>query len=552
MLNVDADMARPQGKAKTVTKRTSEMWIVFSNTSYLVAIAWSIALTSNSSVAAPNMRALTVSQLSVGPNGRPADFDKPIVLDQSLVLAGALNHCSRNQFPEQYVWESPARKTQDLPADYGDGTPLIKQIRNGKVVATYKNLGGNGSWSPEKTSETPSLGAVNGALKRTPHRSWLPGDIFEVYPAVYEDESQQLWLGSMFDTAADYQSKNFVPPTNIVIRGITVNGKRPLIRLGKGVNAGNNTLGQSLIYFDGGKDITFENFDIQGRPGSFQAGKAAIYIIGVENLTLRNLRISGFRGANANGIFAAGPMRGTLRLDNIELFDNGGNSSPEHNIYINQSTVDPKFTAHITNSWSHSAYYGHTFKSRAQRNVIEGNYFMGAKAGATQAEAYLVNIPDGGELIMRNNILAKNYSGTNSNGASITYGDEKLVDDSRSASVLIEHNTFVGFTKAYDILGHPVYPMSFFYPNRLPSDRDFGVSNFSVRNNLFVGYCQTSARSGNFRGDLSLTAGFGDVSPSFELKKKYFASTKSIIGSPTYSHSGVAMKRQLPTVGARD
>jgi hypothetical protein len=474
----------------------------------------------------------------------------PVTKTAPTILANSNQQCTSGKFPTQWVWTNPNRTAQALPADYVDGQPLIKQMRAGKLVATYSNLGATGVWSPERSSENPGAGVGAGAFRRTPFRSWLPGDVFEVYPAVYEEENQHPWVGPHYDSSADWNNKNFIPPTNITLRGITVNGKRPLIRIKNGGNAAFNNYNQSLVYFEGGKDITFENFDItMGTSGSI--GKAAIYANGVENLTLRNLRIYGFKAAGANGIFTTGAMKGTLRLDNLELSDNGGDAGPEHNIYINRSSVDPTFTVHMTNSWSKSVFYGHTYKSRAQRNVLEGNYFMGARATDKQAEAFLVNIPEGGELVMRNNVMVKTYSGDNSNGASVTFANEG-VPDARKMSVLMEHNTFVGFTRYYDTQNHPIYPMLFFYPGKLPGDAGFNISSFSVKNNAFVGYCPHGTTFGDYRGEGAVIAGFSDITADFSLVSKINSTNTSIIGSASYSHGSVSTTRKQATVGARD
>lgn len=287
-------------------------------------------------------------------------------------------------------------------------------------------------------------------------------------------------------------------PKNIIIRGITVNGVRPLLRL-PSTGGSNNTLAQGIIYFDKSENIVFENFDIESTPKSGALGKAAIYFNGAKNLTLRNLRLHGFKAQSANGIFGTDNNSGTLRLENLELYDNGGGNGPENNFYIGASKADPNFTVHMACAYSHDVYYGHLFKSRAQKNILEGNYFMGTAAAGTQSENYSFDVPNGGELIMRNNGLAKNASGDNRNGLTVTFKMEGATD-TRADAITIERNTFVSYTRYFDSQQHQVAPFSFFYPSKNPTAADFPVKNFSVRGNAYIGLCQHFGSELNYRG----------------------------------------------------
>lgn len=491
------------------------------------------------------------------PAPNPAPAPAPGDVDQSLLQPGPLTsltdgtapaYCRTLGYPEQRIWAGDAPRSAQ-PQAATSGEPLVKQIRDGQVIAEYRALGLAGGRTPPNVADNPAAAASFGALRRTPYRNWRDGDTFELAPAVYEGEQHHAWLGQMHNNDPEY-GQPLPPPKNITIRGATVNGKRPILRLGAGQKASNNTLGQSLIYLDQCENVTIENLDICGGNGDY-VGKAGIYIHGAKNPTLRNLRVYGFQRYQANGIFGTDANSGTLLLDNVEMFDNGGAAGPEHNIYVNASASDPAFTVRMINSWSHSVYYGHLFKSRAQRTIIEGCYLMGCRAGDRQTEAFLVNITDGGILVMRNNLLVKTMSGNESNGASVTWANESLGD--RQHGVTIENNTFVAFSKFYDEQQHQAYPMLLRYPPMLPGDPAFPTGDVSIRDNAFVGYCPYAGGwpMGDFRGANFVELSHDDLNADFTLRRRAMGST-DVIGRVAYSHDGTPRVRRRATVGAFD
>lgn len=457
--------------------------------------------------------------------------------------------CASGNYPQQWVWNPQTTTSQPLPATAG--TPRMVQIRNGVVIATYDNLGGDAGYSKPNSQDggDPAIGP----FRRTPYTQWRDGDIFEIYPAVYSGAKMQIYIGPNVVNDAAYKAGIRDIPKNLTIRGMTVNGRRPVI-VNPPSGASNSNLGQSLIYIDGRYDaqgnriaaasnITIENIDIVDAPNGGNIGKAAIYANGAHDLTLRNVRISGFKQHKANGLFATNNMSGTLLLENVELDSNGGSGGPEHNAYVNGSKHDPNFTFVFRNSWSHGAFYGHALKSRAQRTVVEGSYLAGTTAApGAQTETYLLDVPDGGVLIARNNIFAKGYSGNNSNGAALTYGVEKI-DASREWRLTIEHNTFVAFSKTYDDAGHTLYPM--FIKSGTP-----GVK--TVESNLFVGYCPSGHPTRDFRGNNFGALDFNQIDQGYRPRQPVLTGNASIVGTPQYGHEGTTMLRSSRALGARD
>jgi hypothetical protein len=456
-------------------------------------------------------------------------------------------------YPTPWEWTPAWIDNQPAPATPADGQPLIRQIRDGAVIATYTKLGGASCATRPNSIDNPVVEC--GAFSRgNTYANKRDGDIFEVYPAVYEGEDQQPYLGAMFENDAAYSAGQFIRANNITIRGVTVNGKRPVLRLPT-TGASNNTLGQAVVYVDAGNNITLENLDIDGGSAG-SVGRSGVFISSASNVTLRDVAVHGFRRARGNGVFSTGNTSGTLLLERVQLFDNGGDGGPEHNAYINASVVDPNFTVRMINSYSTGVYYGHLFKTRAQNTVLEGNYFRGTKPlpGESIAEAFLVEVPNGGRLTMRNNILAKDASGDGSNGGFIFYAAEG-VPDARPLSVLIEHNTFVSFVRYYDTQQHPLWPMGFFYPQQIPGTPGFPVQNTTVRNNVFVGF-ENQTWPGiafmNYRGDNSVAVGFDGIRQDYTLVNPVSVPGSAIAGTPAYLHKSRPAVRTGQTVGARD
>lgn len=464
-------------------------------------------------------------------------------------LAGAAAAAADAGYPTQWIWSaSGTLDTMPRAATEADGfAPRIEQVRGGRVVATYAQLGSSGRYRRELDPARPDeVDPGGGAFSRLPYRNWAPGDVFLVYPAVYRGEDQQPWIGPSVDSDADYRAGRFVTPRGISIRGVTVNGVRPVISLA-GVHASNNTLGQGPVYVDASEDVTIENIDIDAR-GAASGSQGGVYVNGARNLVLRDMRIHGFRERGGNGVFGTNNNAGTLRLENLVLHDNGGDAGPEHNVYVNASTSDPAFTVQMRGSWSHSVYYGHLFKSRAQRTVLEGNYFMGARAAkpAEQWEAFLVDVPDGGELTMRNNVLAKNRSGPDSNGVFLSFGVERFGAE-RSHRFTVEHNTFAAFACTFDGL-HPLQPLfvNAFDPARPPA----GVT-VEVRGNALLGFCPLSPIAPVLSAG-GLVGGIERLAQDFTIASAPPVAGSAIVGSEAYAHVARTLVRERTTVGARD
>lgn len=489
---------------------------------------------------------------SAAASGIPLDFDASAVMAARALLpkasivspaAQASGLCSgTSPFPAQVDWAGLITRQAAEPAT--DGQPQIRQLRAGQVIATYTSLGKPGCYQPESNDVTPDPSC--GVFSRGFGRNWQEGDVFEIYPAIYEGDDQNPYIGPAYSSHAQYNTGVPSIPRNITLRGVTVNGKRPVIRMAPS-GPSNNTLGQGVVYLDTSSDITIENLDIDaGSSGG--GGKAGVYLRAGHNLTFRDVRVTGFSRIDMNGIFSAADLSGVLRLDRIELANNGGGGGPEHNIYINASELDPSFTVWMTGSYSHHAVYGHTFKSRAQVNLIEGNYLQGTlSANGELAETYLIDLPEGGRSLIRDNLLVKNAAGPNSNGAMVTWAVEGI-PDARPLSLVIEHNTFIAHALTFDG-SHEIYPIFTRYQGA-GGDQP-GLDRASINDNLFVGLCPNWLGQ-IFRGDAAWTLDFSDLNPDFSPKDKTLTGNPAVVGRPAYAHRADSKLRQAATRGALD
>lgn len=480
--------------------------------------------------------------------------------------------CSAGQgFPAQWTWSPAGAANKPRAATASDRLqPRIAQYRGGQLVATWRSLGSDPATcdfgNPDATHPVDLQAAANrgcGPFGNYSHvdlwNAIEDGDVFYVYPALYTGPTNNIVISEK----PRYWTGPTHFPHHVIIRGVTRNGVRPVIYRNDS-GQGDYATAQGAIYFAAAENVTIENIDVSLGPNG-SVGKAGIYINTARNVTLRDMRIREFawqgNGTDGqNGVFATENVSGKLTLHQIEAFNNGGPNGPTHNFYINKSATDPNFTVKLMNSWTHDGVYGHLFKSRAQTNLIVGNYFQGglpnAAKGQTQAENYLLDMPNGGRAYVYDNIFVKNASGPNSNAMSVTFAMEGLTD-ARKQSIIVRHNTFVALARDYDG-AHQIYPLSFFYPNVVPDTPQWPADvSVSIRNNAFIGYCPTSTQylpSGNYRGAVALSAAFSQLNRDFSpIPKFYPANDTSIVGKIIYKHvTQPGGTRTAPTIGARD
>lgn len=200
-----------------------------------------------------------------------------------------------------------------------------------------------------------------------------PAAVYHVGPAqTYTQLHQVADLVNPGDTVlvdgdATYQSVEFTragaPGAPIAIRGIRINGSRPI------VSGGTNTVAftSPWPYESGADHYVFEGFEVAG--GSFRG----IYHQS-DDLTIRDVLV---RDCPAHGILGADQGSGSCLLEFVEV-RNCGNGSSQHQIYMATDEVHhPGSVFRMRHCYLHDGDGGNNVKSRAERNEIHYNWIEG-------------------------------------------------------------------------------------------------------------------------------------------------------------------------------
>ncbi len=184
---------------------------------------------------------------------------------------------------------------------------------------------------------------------------------------------------------------------------------------------------------------------------------AGILVDNAPNATVRNLTLSGASSSegNGSGIRANGlhltidactfrdNQDGVLTANNPEavlvirnsVFERNGACLPNkgcaHGVYAGHIGL-----LHIENSWFSANKVGHHIKSRARRTELIGNTI---EDGSDGTSSYLVNLPNGGALVMTGNKLEKGPMSQNPTAA-VSIGEEG--GNRPAAEMLIAGNVF--------------------------------------------------------------------------------------------------------------
>ncbi len=183
--------------------------------------------------------------------------------------------------------------------------------------------------------------------------------------------------------------------------------------------------GKALLVIDG-SDITIRNLTLQ-RARVPDGNGAGIRAEG-GNLTIENTRFLN----DQNGILSADNPQATIRIMGSEFTDNGTCSgSCSHAVYINKAAL-----LHIENSRFFDTHEGHNIKSRAMRTEIINNDIADGPAGTS---SYLIDIPNGGSVLIQGNRMEKGpHSGNQANA--IMIGEEGV--DRPTEQIIVKDNHF--------------------------------------------------------------------------------------------------------------
>lgn len=223
-----------------------------------------------------------------------------------------------------------------------------------------------------------------------------PGDTIRIASGVYRDCA--VWRAS-----------------NLTIEG---NGTGATI-------GGRSCAGKGVFIIDGDdvtiRNLTFADASVPDRNGAGVRAEG-------RNLTIENSHFID----NENGILAAKIASGTIRVLGSE-FRGNGKCAPKcaHGIYVGTIGM-----LDIERSRFLGQHEGHHVKSRALRTVLIGNSIADGPAGNS---SYLVDVPNGGDLLVQNNTMEKGRHSENADTA-ISIGAEGVKNPTHE--LIIRGNSF--------------------------------------------------------------------------------------------------------------
>lgn len=225
-------------------------------------------------------------------------------------------------------------------------------IRLGAAGAAL--LAASVGWTPLASAATLSVGP---GAKYTKIADAVadakPGDVVEV-------QGDATYAGTIL-------LKNGGTPGNpITVRGIPVNGKRPVL---KGIGPGK---WDNMVVLLNGNHFVFESFEVVG------AGNSTDYCIvhKADDVLLRDLVVHNC--LHQGGLVSTDDESGSLTLEYSEFYHNGGGET-SHQLYMATDSVTyPKSVFRMQYCYVHDGLGGNNVKSRAERNEIYSNWIEGA------------------------------------------------------------------------------------------------------------------------------------------------------------------------------
>lgn len=222
----------------------------------------------------------------------------------------------------------------------------------------------------------------------------------------------------IFIDAGTYKECAIWPQNNIAIHGLSERGRQVIIE--------DVTCGGKAIFVTQGRNITISNITFRNARVPHRNG-AGIRAEG-ENLTVKN---SAFIN-NENGILTINRDGGRLTVEGSYFERNGASMNGQtHGIYAGAwSEVIVRDSTFLL------THIGHHLKSRAKLTVVEGSKFTDGPDGTA---SYHIDIPIGGDVVIRNNIFQKGPK-TDNRTTAVALGFEGVKHDTRS--LVIENNRF--------------------------------------------------------------------------------------------------------------
>lgn len=225
-----------------------------------------------------------------------------------------------------------------------------------------------------------------------------PGDVIEIDPGEYFDCA--VWRTDDISIVGK--------GSGVVITDKTCQGKAIFVTVGSNITIRNLTLTRAVVPDGNGAGIRAEG----------------------ANLTIDNVQFI----KNQDGILAADNLKSTIKIDHSTFTDNGSCPTGQgcaHGIYINHVAL-----LRVTNSTFFETRDAHHIKSRALRSEIIQNKITDGPNGNA---SYLIEVPNGGSLLIENNVMEKGPK-TSNHSAAIVIGAEGV--SQRTDEIIVKNNKF--------------------------------------------------------------------------------------------------------------
>jgi nitrous oxidase accessory protein NosD len=196
---------------------------------------------------------------------------------------------------------------------------------------------------------------------------------------------------------------------------------------GPGVRLVNKVCADKGIFVVQGDDVTVRGLTFEGAKDSWHNG-AGIRGLG-ENLTVEDSRFID----NEDGILTAGSLTSVVRVTGSTFTGNGACIGEcAHGIYAG-TAIRLLEIAHCTFLDQHT---GHHIKSRAHNTVVEDSRI---EDGPTGNSSYLIDVPNGGNVLIQDNEMEKGPKSEN-RGVAISIGVEGVTN--QTDTLIIRNNRF--------------------------------------------------------------------------------------------------------------
>jgi nitrous oxidase accessory protein NosD len=247
------------------------------------------------------------------------------------------------------------------------------------------------------------------------------GHVLEVGP------TQRMKLPSQAAAAARPGDTVRIAPGNYTDCAVWRTSRLIVEATGAGAVLADKTCAGKGIFVIDATDITVRNITFERAAASDKNG-AGIRAEG-GNLTVEHCRFID----NENGILANTVPGSTIHIVDSEFRGNGKcDGQCAHGIYINGVQQ-----LEVEHSRFISQHIGHHIKSRAHNTVLIDNDIADGPDGNS---SYLIDIPNGGNVLIQGNRLQKGKMAENT-GTAVPIGEEGVTNPTRQ--LIIRDNTFV-------------------------------------------------------------------------------------------------------------